>query len=312
MNWRIERLLHIAPALACAALAGACDDPLVEAQRIEGTRVLGARVEMRDEPERASPRPSERARVAWLVADPEPAPALGWALGVCVARPTTRGVPECAAAAFATFYSQGTSSSPPSIEFDTPDEAALGGAEKLLVSGAICRDSEPVLADILEQTRCAGPRTLVVLEIPIERSTANLNPRFADPALALDGRVWPSPAPDLLERADCKPADEAPELPLVRADHAHHAVAVSVDAAARDALPASEGQGLEELWVSSFSTEGRLSRSLSEIAAPNPTALLDWQAPGTVSNGQVARFYFVLRDLRGGSVWAVRSACVLP
>ena len=72
------RRLHPASLLA-AILTISCGDPLKLPQLIEHNRVLGARVEVQGEPERASPAPGESATVRWLVADPDEPRPVSWA-----------------------------------------------------------------------------------------------------------------------------------------------------------------------------------------------------------------------------------------
>lgn len=198
-----------------AMLAG-CDDPLAEAQRIESTRVLGARVEAAGDPLRAWPEPGESATVRWLVADPRPAPPLGWAFSLCVGAPTVRGVPECDAPPFAELASPGPSAALPSFDFSMPDQATLGSADRVLIRGAICADAQPVLAEPLDRSRCEGELELVLIEVGIASvEGANLNPSLGDAPISFDGAVWPEPPATLLGASDCSSADAAPELPLV-------------------------------------------------------------------------------------------------
>ncbi|HMJ15189.1 MAG TPA: hypothetical protein VK524_27430 [Polyangiaceae bacterium] len=311
MKWKLERELAL---IACGLLSAACDDPLAEAQIIEATRVLGARVSVEDDAERAWPRPGERAEVSWLVASPRPPRPFGWAFSVCVAAPTTQGIPECAAAPFAEFHSEELGTAAPSFAFVTPDEAALGSAERLLVRGVVCTDEQPVLAEPIEHTRCAEELRLAVMPVGIERDSGNRNPSLVDEPLAFAGSEWPAPAAEWLDRDDCSASDAGPSLPLVSANGPKQRIALQLSENDREPARSLGKDSFEELWLSHFADRGRLARALS-IFAPDTSDLsveLDWQPPRRVEGGKVVRFYFVARDLRGGADWTLRTACAVP
>jgi hypothetical protein len=290
----VKRLL-IATSLA---LAG-CDDPLLEAEHISHTRVLGARVEAGGDPTRAWPRPGEPAHMTWLVADPRPSPDLGWRFSVCAAAEKTRGIPECAAPAFADLGSNGLSPALPEIDFTVPDATTLGGAKELLVAGAICSDEEPT-------TKCEGDGASVVFEIPLELSLpGNRNPSISDEIVLLDGAEWAPADPAWLALDACAATDVAPSLPVVAANGGGHAISITLSEDDRDAN--------EELWISRFSTRGDLDGVLSVIAPGDSLGVkTTWKAPDSITDGRVVRFWFVVRDLRGGVDWAIRTLCATP
>jgi hypothetical protein len=71
----------------------------------------------------------------------------------------------------------------------------------------------------------------------------------------------------------------------------------------------------EELRLAHFSTDGGFTRAFSALAADDPEHVADvsWEAPSTAPvGGQLARFWFVLRDLRGGSSFTSRALCIVP
>lgn len=292
----------------------ACDDPLAEAQIIEATRVLGARVSVENDPERAWPRPGERIQASWLVAAPAPAPGFGWAFSACVAAPTTQGVPECAAAPFAEIASQGITHEPPAFELLTPEEAVLNGAERLLLQGAVCVNEQPALAVRLEDTRCEGERRLALLTVGIERETGNRNPTLQDEPISFDGAGWLAPSSEWLERRECAASDAGPSLPVVTAGGPSPRIEARLSESDREPLQRFDEPSFEELWLSHFADTGRLERALSIIDAGSSDleVRVAWRPPRRVEAGKVARFYFVARDLRGGADWVVRTACVVP
>jgi hypothetical protein len=300
--------------LGCLLLA-ACDDPLIEAQHVESTRVLGARVEVAGVAERSRPVPGESVAVSWLVADPRPSPPLGWDFVACAGEPTTRGLPRCLSAPFARASAPGLDPAAPRFDFALPAADAFAGTDRVVIRGAICADAEVVLADPIEHTGCAGDLTLVAFEVRLESAAGgNLNPSLADETPSIDGVPWPAPSLELLSREDCSAADATPELPVFAADGATRLLRILLSPDDRELLDTLEGPELETLQVSHFSTLGRLDRAFTVIEPANPAPIVDvpWQVPNGIGAGRIARLYFVARDLRGGVDWAVRTACVVP
>jgi hypothetical protein len=110
------------------------------------------------------------------------------------------------------------------------------------------------------------------------------------------------------EGNDC----DADTLPLVVANGASHSISITLPEAAREEHRlAIQGLVLESLQISHFSDAGLLERRFSNVA-PDSESLenqLDWSAPAEASSADSARFYFVVRDLRGGLSWLERSVC---
>jgi hypothetical protein len=293
--------------LACWLLLGACDNPLIAPQRIERLRVLGARVEAQGDPSRAWPRPGETAHMTWLVADPTPAPPLGWAFRACVAEPLDRGMPKCEGPPFYEARSAGMSSTLPAFDVPVPQASAFGAADRLIVQGAVCEDAEPLLAEPLEQTSCAGELALMEVRVELDEQT-NTNPAITADALSFDGAAWVETAPPA---EDCS----VPGATTARAGSGKHRIVMALSPSDRDALPSLLGPPLETLLVSHFATAGSLARAVSVIEAGSAdlSVALDWDSPGSApATGTLVRFYFVVRDLRGGVDWSVRRLCVFP
>ena len=295
---------------AAALLVSGCDDPLVFAQSIESTRVLGARVEVSSEPSRSSPLPGETASATWLVADPRPEPPIGWELSACIGEPKSRGVPTCGSPVFATARSSAPSTAAPVLDFTVPSDAS----GRILLSGAICGDGQPVIATPLENSSCDGELTLVVMELPaLEAGESNTNPSLAGAALTFDAMPWPAPDAALLARTDCSAQDQAPELPVVSAEGRSHTIAAVVPASSRDVVDGLDGAALESLQISHYSTAGKLASVYSAIDGAAEGFTTSWRAPKAVPEaGGLVRFYVVARDLRGGVDWTIRTACVVP
>jgi len=150
----------------------------------------------------------------------------------------------------------------------------------------------------------------VSLEFELARaSDVNLNPGFAAEPLRLDGEAWTTDARDT--------ACAGSGLVEVRAGSGDHPIAIAVAADARDPLPRSEefDPEREELQISHFSSDGRLARPFSGLAAGSADTEVGvtWRAPRSASaEGELVRFWFVVRDLRGGSDFTTRALCVVP
>ncbi|MBI3204869.1 MAG: hypothetical protein HYZ29_25255 [Myxococcales bacterium] len=272
-----------------------CDDPLAHPQDIDRLRVLGARVSVNGDASRASPAPGDLVSLEWLVADPDPAPAVGWAFAACPSQARSRGTPECVGPVFAQASAPAPSAALPRFDFTAAD------AERILVRGVVCRDG--VITSLTDS--CAGERESVLFELRV--GDDNANPTLGDAELWLDDAPWPAPSD--LGAAACAPGD------LPAASGAKLDVRVVLAGSDRD--PIEDPKGLappfEPLFVSQFSTLGHFARPLSVIEGSSEELELgvDWRAPDDAV-GQRARFYFVVRDGRGGVDWSARTACLVP
>lgn len=288
-----------------------CDDPLEPLERIEDLRVLGARVEVQGDPQRAAPAPGESVSVRWLVAAPELRPALGWALAACVAKKTNVGIPSCETPPFATVTSATAEPSVPELLLTIPAAVDPSQSPRIAVLGSICQGALPQGRGETSHCPDGAQGTQVSLEFELARpKDVNSNPRFAELPLLFDGAEWT--APDELPAA-CVSSD----LPQVSAGSGVHEVALAVAADARDAVP-QEGDldaSHESLLLSHFSTAGELERAFSTLGTDmaSTEARVPWTAPKSAPpEGLTVRFWFVVRDFRGGSDFLERALCVLP
>jgi hypothetical protein len=231
--------------------------------------------------------PGETATVRWLVAAPEPDPALGWALAACSAAPPGGALPECAEAPFASAAQDDPVPGEPAITFAVPDPPS---ASWLAVTGVVCPGG------------CsASPGTPVSLDFALGTADEiNSNPSLGAEGLLLDGAPWP------------EGSDDCSLLPQV-APGSKHALELVLDDADRDALPqaTSVDPAYETLQLSHFVTAGELERAFSVLPGDEPglRAKVSWKAPSAAT---LVRFFLVVRDLRGGSDWALRALCVAP
>jgi hypothetical protein len=277
-----------------------CDDPLKTVELIEEPRVLGARVEVTGEPERAAPAPGESATVTFLLASPVLEQTQGFALAACpaAARRGTRS--ECAAEPFAQVVSADGEAASASLSFEVPAELAAAG--RIAVLGVICPFGSPSA----DGKSCDGvePGRAVTLELELSRDgDSNYSPTLEPESLLLDDEQWPDvPAAE----GDCTGLGYAE----VDAGSAH-TFQVSLDESDRDALPhpAELDPLRESLQLSHFATAGDLSRAFETIAWDSGELLrrTSWTAP---KQHGLVRFWLVLRDFRGGGDFVERAICV--
>lgn len=295
-------------AVLLVALSG-CDDPLKAVDTIEGPRVLAARVEVEGDPARTSPNPGETVHVTWLVATPEGDAPSGFGLGVCSAAPRGHGRSACREAPFA-FQSAEPSSDRPRFDFTVPAELDASEQPILAVFGSLCPRGSGHIDE--QGAACDGAEELAVsldflLATPDD---INQNPDFADDSLLLDGAPWP------LAPAATEPCQGLglPELPYSKAEHS---IGIRPPDSARQPLAqkSSADPARESLQLAHFSSAGDLSSAFSNLLATDPatSVTIRWTAPNDApAGGKVVRFWFVLRDGRGGSDFTERALCVLP
>lgn len=279
----------------CAAwglLAIACDDPLKEVDVIEETRVLGARVEVEGEPERASPAPGETATVRWFVVAPDVEPELSFRLVVCEATSGDSGVPECAKEPFAEASRDEPRRGAPSITFEVPKATR---SSSLAVKGVICEgvNLEACNGDV--GTEVSFDFSLI--GVGDENETPNENPTLG--ALKFDGEPWS-------EGTDCA------KLPRVE-PKSEHEITIELDEDDRDpVIPEFDVEpDRETLQLSHFTDHGSFSSAFTVIE-PSSTELVrrvQWLAPSRAPERGVARVFVVLRDSRGGTDWVTRAVC---
>lgn len=336
--------------LSLLCLLIACGDSFVPAWLVTDLRVVGARVEVDGQPERARPEPGDDIQVSVLVIDQGAKPSeemgvpaltpelLQWAFVACIPQATLIGPPICGTIIEPC---EGCDGQPPAdplafplIGFQVPDQAKLDAAEanSVLLQGVICAGGPPaedsILRFILGETDqinpCEDPddegRFVSVL-IPIESSPEdpNLNPEVS--TVSLNGRSWPPPynegVPRTAPREGCAPDLEA----LSPEDRAAHpkagdppsSINLFVTPQSLQSYVLDDVTLTEELQVSWLTDGGDLERTFSFITDPANSVLTQWGPfTGVPEDGVLVRFTFVIRDGRGGTDWRERGLCILP
>jgi hypothetical protein len=299
----IKRILSV----SLLALTG-CEDPLKAVDVIEDSRVLAARVEVDGAPERQSPGPGESAHVRWLVAAPNGDPATGFGLLACSSIPQDRGAVRCSGEPFASV------GAPPSVEpsfaFTVPAALDLTRNPHMAVLGSLCVAGTGNVDE--SGARCIDGEALAVrLDFDLASGERfNLNPNLDASALELDDQPWPAaPAPE----GDCQGSG----LLELSAAGGERRLRVTLPDTARDELPRtnSAAPARETLTISHFASSGDLSSAFSVIGSADALKPVEftWAPPAALpSGGRLVRFWFVVRDDRGGSDFTERALCIVP
>jgi hypothetical protein len=280
--------------VALVLAVSGCEDPLKDAQRLEEARVIGVRVSAESGP--ASLVPGESALVDVLVAGPEGPIGARLAYEFCEAVDSERGVPYCAADAFA----EGTLELDGSfLSVDVPDAVPEGA--RLALLGVVCVEGEPELAEAPLAWRCStgdSPLRLSFDAWTMSSQFDNDNPDLSGLSVSVgDVEV---PLDDLRASASCEAG--APEI-----ENGTHRIELRLGAGAREPGDGSSENPGETLQLSHFSTSGRLERSLSFIALEADLEVaLEWDADAADTP---VKHYVVVRDGRGGVSFASFSFC---
>ena len=297
---------------ACAGLAfgaAACGDPLKSVSLIEETRVLGARVEVDSDPTRSSPNPGESARLRLFLAAPAGEPNVAFGLSVCAVSLTNSGFPRCSGAPFASRVESEATATVPELEFQVPSSLDLASTPHAFASALLCPESS-LSTDANGVAICSdGPGRQVAFEFELGgEGRSNLNPAFGPDALTLDGAPWLEP--DATQIA-C-PGD----LPKVTAKTTHEIGLSLSDSDFEALLQRNEVEPAREaVLVSEFVTRGKLKHAFLSLRADSApeSGRQSWNAPPLLDEAPVlARFYFVVRDGRGGEDFTTRALCVVP
>lgn len=206
----------------------ACSESFLPASAVTDFRVVGVKVEVQADPDRANPSPNDDVVVTLLPID-RGAPAsddplipsltpglLQWAFVPCIPLAITLGPPICRTPIEPCAGCIGTPPEDPAatpvLAFQAPSQQELEDAEatSVLLQGVVCSNGTPSQDAILrflmgeseDLVPCQGPPTIegvpiegrfVAASIPIEDDPAdpNLNPVLQN--VLLSGAAWPPP-----------------------------------------------------------------------------------------------------------------------
>jgi hypothetical protein len=300
-----------APAILATFFCIGCADDFDSTSLVESTRVIGARVEVENAPDRASPAPGETATVKWFVTAPGATPPLSWAFALC--KPAPGGQLGCGDVPFATF--QGTGA--PAVTVTLPAADLLAGAHTVTLFGRLCDDAAPIFDPRTGNPSCAsGHGTTASLAIRVQTTAVTNHNPTADRGFTFDGQPWPVLAAG---------ADPCVAGPRIAADEkTPHELGFSTVGADRETFASTTGDppvpttAREALQVSLFTTTGKFKSPFAFVEAADArdtTPLtMKWTTPKAldVTTDTPGTFTFVVRDDRGGADWTTRAACVTP
>lgn len=280
-----------------ALITAACDNSFTKGSLVDRTRVIGVRIEAKDDATRSSIMPGESMRATWLVAAPNGTPRLGWSYALCAS--PTGNFPDlrCEGATLRAGSGLGENESI-TMEVDVPP----GELRDLILLVAFCQDGAAVSLDASRfEATCADRGPSLLASARIKTDPTNRNPDIVSDAVLFDGA--PLGPTTLRPNTPCTTATDAPIVVL----GSKHTFGFR--------LRGEDREPGETLIVSHVTTKGELDRQYSALerdeAAPK-SAEIPWNAPGDDpgENGTVAEFYFVLRDGRGGAAFTRRAVCV--
>lgn len=159
-----------------------------------------------------------------------------------------------------------------------------------------------------------------VLTVPIQTDDeTNQNPTFGE--VYLNKKVWPSDQELQIEErfaekstahdVPCK--NEATEklLPAVKSGEVTAKIGFEFNASNFDSYQKRGASEREELWVAHFTTAGKLARAKSVLRKSGERVEVKWSTPREApAGGMLVRFFFTVRDQRGGFASATRTLCV--
>jgi len=299
--------LHAARSAALLALVWmmGCGDEPDPGSLILSARVIGAVTEVEGAPERAVPASGETFSVRWVVAQPTHGPeSFTWQLAACVARPSPVGRPFCVDAPF--FVAEGARGvEAPSVRIQVPAE--LGDDAEVLLLGVLCREGAPALSaanprELNAFTVCTeGIGQIVAQSLRVASAMDNLRPRWPENAPRWAGGEWP-------EVGECVAVPkQGVELAFVELEGVTRD---TFDVPTED-VPPQIVELHEALIVSHHATAGELERQFGVLDDDETPSPFTWK-PAELTERTTVRFYFGLRDQRGGADFLMREVCVDP
>ncbi len=291
-----------------------CDDPLVDPAVVVAPRVIAVQLQVEDE-DRAQPLPGESFVARVFLAAPT-STEVSVAVRACKALPTTLGVARCDGEAFDDAQRAGDTGSP--FEFELTLDDGLDAGQDWVLSGVVCQDGSPGYLREEARFECsegAGKEFFVRTPI-VALGDTNDNPDLSDDELRYDGALW-QPALDAPPPgAPCREA----MVPLLGAGErvdiefrmlGDDREAVEVD---RDEYGALDREGLV---FTHMATVPGLERPFSSITATDEATVFNLgltldQELEVSTEGELAIFYLVVRDDRGGVDVLERAFCAVP
>ena len=307
--------------LVVAGLLVGCDGEFTPATLVTEPRVIGARAVVDGDPTLAWPSAGDSVSVVFDVAFPGAAQPLSWALVGCPLAPSAFGVEQCGGEPLGIGIADGAV---PQLDLSIPADTAEGTS--FLVTGVICYSGTPA-TDLEAQPSEAcvgGTGQVVAFVLPVATAdSANRHPELAD-ALLLDGSAWTySPASDISDQG-CLSVAEVPQRSvsalLSGSEMGELRISASVSATSLEMYQAERGDPpmtvteIEDVLLANHSTAGTFEGRFAFFEDGDLSNEFGWEPPadGVSADGQLVRFYFTLRDGRGGAALITRALCLAP
>jgi hypothetical protein len=332
----------MACSLALGLALGGCADDLDPASLLNTSRALAVRLTVTSDPAdppRTNPGPGDSVEVELLVGDPGEALPRTWAFVACVPLASSFGPPVCKDfdSAFGVFAETTLPTSmpyePPRFTFTMPDAEALEGVGEVVALGVICSGGEVDFQGTLgyfealakggaegKPPACKNPALdgeIVIIQVPLRAGEINHAPVIDE--IGMNGPPFTYDAPGDAPIFGCA---GDPAAPRVRADVDTVALAVKPTEASRETYTVADDGAMasqsyiESLQIAYAATAGEMERTFGYIdPGEDLVDHVEWALPSPSSipaEGLLVRFYFVMRDGRGGADWATRALCVVP
>ncbi len=301
-----------------------------------------------DNANQTRPAPGETFDWRLLVVAPEFDATWTWVASACLAPDTDGGgVEGCLGDPIAVSGAAEATSDLPTLSVTIPSADELpADAQQVLIAGVVCPEGVPNLDEAAlgagavgtgtvegnqELVLCTDPET----EQPVNAgepfftatrinlgNDANQRPRFSESPLRFESAEWPVSDPLPAEQTGCAQSEATPVELVARPEEDAPLLITMTGWTPEDRErfelvfenPTRTLPQQESLQISHFSTAGEFDRQFSFVDDDETTTLeVEWDTPlpGDVpEEGLVVRFFFVLRDGRGGVEWIERAACV--
>lgn len=310
---------------------------------VDRPRIVGMITSVAADATRATPVGGERVTVTPVLVEPEGEEGTLSTLWLaCLAAPTRSGLPSCGSMPLA-FGGPAAPGVVSPIVIDLPPiPPSPFGAPSLLLTLASCDGGAtpalPADATSATQPTCTGGAedaraelTVFTMPVGLEAEGANHHPSIDDEEIALrigmgEERVWEATA-DPLPSGGCAALAETAALPRVTVTETDIPVVTLGWTSGPDDRETYEvfieGASVAErrreaLQISHFVTAGTFERQFSAVESGDPDDVrpeIEWTPPsrGDIdAAGEVVRFWWVARDLRGGMDVVARVLCVAP
>jgi hypothetical protein len=219
--------------------------------------------------------------------------------------------------------SQGKPTIPFSIEDKIETDETGAELSKKLILGVTC-DRGTAYLDLTDpslfgcELQKGGRKELWALTIPLQTSReSNHHPVLT--GVSFNGKPWaPSDEEIITNLKDdnrdgnsyaCADIEPSESLPKVGSDRSE--VSIGFESESFESYTKDGKDESEQLWIAHLTTKGKFSRAKSVLSKENRRVDVDWSPPTEVpEGGSVVRFFFTIRDHRGGFDSTERAVCV--